>query len=128
MNVKRFLISVLIVSAVFFIFPVMIYALFTRFLGLIPPADFGWEDLLLMIPTTILGGFVFVLIFFLAKGSKIGQNGLLYGFLWFLGFSVVSEVGFWIAFKVSPIIMIAGITSGLNHLINGLIVQRLANV
>ena len=128
MNVKRFVISVLIVSAVFFIFPVMIYGLFTRFLGLIPPADFGWDDLLFMIPTTILGGFVFVLIFFLAKGSKIGQNGLLYGFLWFLGFSVVSEVGFWIAFKFSPIIMIAGITSGLNHLINGLIVERLAEV
>ena len=47
--------------------------------------------------------------------------------LWFLGFSIVSEVGFWIAFKFSPMIMIAGITSGLNHLINGRILEKLPN-
>jgi hypothetical protein len=79
-----------------------------------------------MIPTSILGGFIFVLIFFLAKGSKLGQSGLLYGFLWFLGFSVVSEVGFWIALKYSPIMMIAGITSGLGLLVNGIITERLS--
>ena len=97
-----------------------------RFFGLVPPTDLNWLDLFAMIPTTILGGFVFVLIFFLAKGSKIGQNGLLYGVLWFLGFSVVSEVGFWLALKFSPIMMIAGITSGLGLLINGVIVGRLS--
>ena len=124
MNIKRFVISVLIVSAIFFVFPVIIYGLFMRFFALVPPTDLRWMDLFVMIPTTILGGFVFVLIFFLAKGSRIGQNGLLYGVLWFLGFSVVSEVGFWIALKYSPIMMIAGITSGLCHIINGLIVER----
>ena len=97
-----------------------------RFFGLEPPASFGPVDLLIMTPTMILGAFVFVLIFFLAKGSRIGQNGLLYGFLWFLGFSVVSEVGFWIALKYSPVMMIAGITSGLCHLINGVIIQKLS--
>jgi len=78
-----------------------------------------------MIPNSILGAFIFVLIFLLAKGSKLGQSGLLYGVLWFLGYSVVSKVGFWIALKYSPIMMIAGITSGLGHLINGIISERL---
>lgn len=126
MNTKRFVASVLIVSAISFVFPIMVYGLFMRFFALVPPTDLNWLDLFAMIPTTILGGFVFVLIFFLAKGSKIGQNGLLYGVLWFLGFSVVSEVGFWLVFKYSPIMMIAGITSGLGLLINGVIVGRLS--
>jgi len=112
-------------TVIFFVFPIIVYDLFIRFFGLVPPADFGLTDLLVMVPTTILGGFVFVLIFFLAKGSRIGGNGLLYGFLWLLGFSVVSEVGFWLVFKFSPTTMIAGITSGLCHIINGLIVERL---
>jgi len=127
MNVKRFLASVLIVSAIFFVFPIVVYDLFIRFFGLVPPSGFGWADLLIMIPTMILGAFVFVLIFALAKGSKLGRNGLLYGFLWFLGFSVVSEVGFWIALKYSLVMMIGGITSGLCHLVNGIIVERLSN-
>jgi len=126
MNVKRFLTSVLIVSAIFFVFPIVVYGLFIRFFGLVPPSGFGWADLLMMIPTMILGAFVFVLIFVLAKGSKLGRNGLLYGFLWFLGFSVVSEVGFWIALKYSPVMMIAGITSGLCHLVNGIVVEKLS--
>ncbi len=126
MNMKRFIASVLIISVISFVFPIIVYGLFMRFFGLVPPTDFGWLDLFAMIPTTILGGFVFVLIFFLAKGSKIGQNGLLYGVLWFLGFSVVSEVGFWLALKYSPSMMIAGITSGLGLLINGVIVGRLS--
>jgi hypothetical protein len=94
-----------------------------RFFGLVPPTGFRSLDLVFMIPTSILGGFIFVLIFFLAKGSKLGQNGLLYGFLWFLGFSVVSEVGFWIALKYSPIMMVAGVTSGLGLLVNGVITE-----
>ena len=126
MNMKRFIAGVLIVSAIFFVFPIIVYGLFMKLFALVPPTDLGWVDLFIMIPTNILGGFVFVLIFFLAKGSKLGQNGLLYGVLWFLGFSVVSEVGFWIVLKYSAIMMIAGITSGLCHIINGLIVERLS--
>jgi hypothetical protein len=123
---KRFISAVLIVSVIFFIFPIPVYDLFMRFFGLVPPAGFRPLDLVFMIPTSILGSFIFVLIFFLAKGSKLGQNGLLYGFLWFLGFSVVGEVGFWIALKYSPVMMIAGITSGLGYLVNGIIVERLS--
>ena len=125
MNKKRFVACVLIVSVIFFVFPILVYEFFIRFFGLVPPTGLRTLDLVFMIPTSILGSFIFVLIFFLAKGSKLGQNGLLYGFLWFLGFSVVSEVGFWIALKYSPIMMIAGITSGLGHLVNGIIVERL---
>ena len=125
MNRKRFIACVLIVSVIWLIFPIPVYGLFMRFFGLVPPAGFRTLDLLFMIPTSFLGGFIFVLIFFLAKGSKLRQNGLLYGFLWFLGFSVVSEVGFWIALKYSPIMMIAGITSRLGHLVNGFITERL---
>ena len=125
MNMKGFITSVLIVSAIYFISPIITYGLFMRFFGLVPPSGFGWSDLFIMIPINILGGFVFVLIFYLARGSIIGQNGLLYGFLWFLGFSVVSEVGFWIALKYSAIMMVAGVASGLGHLINGVIVERL---
>jgi hypothetical protein len=126
MNKIKFILCVLIVSVIWLIFPVPVYGLFMRFFGLVPPAGLRTLDLLFMIPTSILGGFIFVLIFFLAKGSKLGQSGLLYGFLWFLGFSVVSEVGFWIALKYSPIMMIAGITSGLGHLVNGIITERLS--
>ena len=126
MNKKRFIACVLIVSVIWLIFPIPVYGLFVRFFGLVPPTGFGSLDLVFMIPTSILGGFIFVLMFFLAKGSKLGQNGLLYGFLWFLGFSVVGEVGFWIVLKYSPIMMIAGITSGLGYLVNGIITERLS--
>ncbi len=125
MNMKRFFASVILVSASWFIFPIITYGLFERFFGLVPPAGFGWADLLIMIPINVLGAVVFSLIFFLAKGSKIGESGLLYGFLWLLGFSVVSEVGFWLVFKFSPIIMIAGITCGLGAVINGVVVEKL---
>jgi ABC-type multidrug transport system permease subunit len=122
-NKKRLIGCVLIVSVVWLVFPIPVYGLFMRFFGLVPPTGFRSLDLVFMIPTSILGGFIFVLIFFLAKGSKLGQNGLLYGFLWFLGFSVVSEVGFWIALKYSPIMMVAGVTSGLGLLVNGVITE-----
>jgi hypothetical protein len=126
MNKKKFIACVLIVSVIWLTFPIPVYGVFMRFFGLVPPTGFRSLDLVFMIPTSILGGFIFVLIFFLAKGSKLGQNGLLYGLLWFLGYSVVSEVGFWIALKYSPTMMIAGITPGLGHLVNGIITERLS--
>jgi hypothetical protein len=126
MNKKKFIICVLIVSVIWLIFPIPVYGLFVRFLGLVPPTGFRSLDLAFMIPTSILGAFIFVMMFFLAKGSKLGQNGFLYGVLWFFGYSIVSEVGFWIALKYSPVMMIAGITSGLGHLVNGIITERLS--
>ena len=125
MNKKRFIVCVLVVSVIWVVFPIPVYGLFERFFGLVPPAGFRTLDLVFMIPTSILGGLVFVLIFSLARGSKLARSGLLYGLLWFLGFSVVGEVGFWIALKYSPVMMVAGITSGLGHLVNGIITERL---
>jgi hypothetical protein len=93
MNMKKFIVCVLIVSVIWLVFPIPVYGLFMRFFGLVPPTGFRLLDLVFMLPNSILGAFIFVLIFFLAKGSKLGQSGLLYGFLWFLRFSIVSEVG-----------------------------------
>lgn len=126
MNKKRFIISALIVSAIWFIFPMIIYDLFVRFFGLIPPSGLGPIDLIMTIPLVLLHGFAFVLLFFLAKGSKIAQNGLLYGFLWWLGAGVAYEVGFWIVLKYSSITMIAGLTASLCLLIEGIVVERLS--
>ena len=125
MNKKKFIVCVLIVSVIWLTFPISVYGLFMRFFGLVPPTGFRSLDLVFTIPTSILGGFIFVLIFFLAKGSKLGQSGLLYGLLWFFGYSIVSEVRFWITLKYSPVMMTAGITSRLGHLVNGIITERL---
>lgn len=126
MNKKKFIACVSVVSIVWLTFPIPVYGLSMRFFGLVPPASFRTLDLVFMVPNSILGAFIFVLIFSLAKGSKLGQSGLLYGLLWFLGYSIVSEVGFWIALKYSPVMIIVGITSGLGHLINGIITERLS--
>ena len=83
---KRFILAVVIVSVIWLVFPIPAYGIFVRFFGLVPPAGFRGLDLVFMIPTSILGGFIFVLIF----------------------------------------MMIAGITSGLGHLINGIITERLS--
>lgn len=50
------------------------------------PAGFGTKDLVLLFPPKILLAFTFILMFRLAYGSKLAENGPLYGLLWFLGF------------------------------------------
>lgn len=77
------------------------------------PTGFGPKDLLLLFPIKILFAFVFVVMFQLSRGSKLANNGLLYGFLWFLGFSVPQEVGFWLVFKYEAVTAYAGLSSGL---------------
>lgn len=125
MNTKKFLISVIVVSIIWFILPAIVYAIFVKFCGLIPPSEFATKDLIILIPIAFLHGFAFVLLFFLSKGSAIARNGLLYGFLWWLGYGVVSEVGFWIVLKFPVIMMVAGVTANLTLLINGVIVEKL---
>ena len=125
MNTKRFIISVLIVSSIWFIFPMIVYTLYLQFFGLTPPSGFMPIDLIISIPLAFIHGFAFVLLFFFAKGSRIAQNGLLYGFLWWLGTSVVFEVGFWLVLKFSLVTMLAGLTAGLCLLIEGTIVEKL---
>ena len=71
MNTKRFIISVLIVSVIWFIFPIIVYSLFVQFFDLTPPGGFSTIDLVISIPLSFTHGFAFVLIFFLAKGSRL---------------------------------------------------------
>ncbi len=122
---RKFLISVIVVSITWFILPACVYAVFVKFCGLIPPDEFTSKDLIISIPIAFLHGFAFVLLFFLSKGSAIARNGLLYGFLWWLGYGIVSEVGFWIVLKFPAIMMVAGVTANLTLLINGIIVEKL---
>jgi hypothetical protein len=77
------------------------------------PAGFGAKDLVLMFPTKILLAFIFIFMFRLSTGSKLAENGPLYGLLWFLGFSVPQEVGFWLVFKYEVVTAYAGLLSGL---------------
>ena len=77
------------------------------------PEGFGPIDLVLMFPTKILLAFIFIFMFRLSAGSKLSENGPLYGLLWFLGFSVPSEVGFWLVFKYEVVTFYAGLISGL---------------
>ena len=125
MKTKKFLISVIVVSIIWCILPACVYAVFAKFFGLIQPGQFTSKDLIIMVPIAFLHGFAFVLLFFLSKGSAIARNGLLYGFLWWLGYGIVSEVGFWIVLKFPAIMMIAGVTANLTLLINGIIVEKL---
>ena len=126
MRIKKFFISLTVVSIIWFVLPTIIYTLFIKFGGLVPPSEFATKDLAILIPIAFLHGFAFVALFFLSEGSKIARNGLLYGFLWWLGSGVVAEVGFWIVFRFPIIMMIAGITANLTHLINGIIVEKLS--
>jgi hypothetical protein len=87
----------------------MSYALFR-----VPaPAGFGSKDLVLLFPPKILLAFIFIFMFRLAAGSKLAGNGPLYGLLWFLGFSVFSEVGMLVVFKYEVTTFYAGLSSGL---------------
>jgi len=126
MKSKKFLISVIVVSIIWFILPTCVYAIFIKFCGLVPPSEFTSKDLIILIPIAFLHGFAFVLLFFLSTGSAIARNGLLYGFLWWLGSGIVSEVGFWMVFKFPVIMMVAGVTANLSHLINGFVVEKLS--
>ncbi|OGB99971.1 hypothetical protein A2V82_09720 [candidate division KSB1 bacterium RBG_16_48_16] len=77
------------------------------------PAGFGTKEVVILFLLKILFDSDFILMFRLSRGSKLAENGPLYGLLWFLGFSVPSEVGFWLVFKYKVAIVYAGLLSGL---------------
>jgi hypothetical protein len=77
------------------------------------PAGLSSRDLILLFPIKVLFDSIFVFMFRLSAGSKLAENGLLYGFLWFLGFSVPQEIGFWLVYKYAVITAYAGLLSGL---------------
>jgi len=73
------------------------------------PAGFGTKEVVILFLLKILFDSDFILMFRLSRGSKLAENGPLYGLLWFLGFSVPSEVGFWLVFKYKVGIVYAGL-------------------
>lgn len=77
------------------------------------PPGFGFTELILQFLIKILFDSVFVLMFRLAAGSRLARNGVLYGLLWFLAFSVPQEIGFWLVFKYEVVTAYAGLLSGL---------------
>jgi hypothetical protein len=77
------------------------------------PAGFSSTELVLLFLIKILFDLIFVLMFRFSRGSKLAENGPLYGVLWFLGFSVPQEVGFWLVFKYEVVTAYAGLLSGL---------------
>jgi hypothetical protein len=87
----------------------MSYSLF----GAPAPAGFSTKVLVILFLLKFLFDFIFILMFRLSRGSKLTENGLYYGFLWFLGFSVPNEVGFWLVFNYEVVIVYAGLLSGL---------------
>jgi hypothetical protein len=90
------------------------------------PAGFGLKELIILFLLKILFDFIFIIMFRLSRGSQLAENGPLYGFLWFLGFSVPAEVGFWLVFKYEVAIAYAGLLSGLvSFPIKGWIVKKI---
>ena len=90
------------------------------------PAGFGPKDLVLMFPSNILRVFIFIFMFRLSTGSKLAENGPLYGLLWFLGFSIPGEVGMWLVFKYEAITFYAGLLTGLLSFLSwGWIVKKI---
>jgi hypothetical protein len=77
------------------------------------PAGFGFKELVVLFLIKILFDFIFILMFRLSAGSKLAANGPLYGLMWFLGFSVPQEIGFWLVFKYEVVTAYAGLLSGL---------------
>jgi len=99
-----------------------VYPLF----GAPAPAGFGMKELVILFLLKLLFDFIFILMFRLSRGSKLAENGPLYGFLWFLGFSVPNEVGFWLVLKYEIVIAYAGLLSGLvTFPIKGWIVKKI---
>jgi len=90
------------------------------------PAGFGTKELVILFLLKVLFDFIFILMFRLSRGSKLAENGALYGFLWFLGFSFPNEVGFWLVFKYEAVTAYAGLLSGLvSFPIKGWIVKKI---
>jgi len=89
------------------------------------PAGLSFKELVPLFLLKILFDSIFVVMFRLSAGSKLAENGPLYGLLWFLGFSVPQEVGFWLVFKYEVATAYAGLLSGLvTFPIKGWIVKK----
>jgi len=88
----KVILSIIFVSAIIFIVPILVYGLASVVAGLKTPEGASPAQFLLSVLVSKIGtAIAFVLIFYFARNSLSGQ-WLLYAFLWWLMF-VIGEVG-----------------------------------
>ncbi len=92
MNMTKILLSTILVLAVIYIVPFIVYGLFSTLIGAKMPEGVSPMMFLLSVLISKLGtAIAFVLIFYFARHSLSG-HWLLYAFIWWLMF-VIGEVG-----------------------------------
>jgi hypothetical protein len=124
MNMKTVILCFLLVLAVVFVVPVVVYAAFSAVTGLQPPGDSPMMFLLGVFISKAGMAAAFVLLFYFARSSLSGQ-WLLYAAIWWLMFAV-GEVGQAIGPNYSWLDAIAGIISETIYLpLSAYLVSRL---
>ena len=89
---EKVILSIVLVLAIIYIVPFLVYGLASVVAGLKPPAGVSPRQFLISVLVSKIGtAIAFVLIFYFARGSLSGQ-WLLYALLWWLMF-VIGEVG-----------------------------------
>lgn len=84
--------SIMLVLAIIYIIPFLVYGIFSAVAGLKPPEGASPLKFLVSVFVSKVGtAIAFVLIFYMARGSLSGQWPL-YAFIWWLMF-VIGEVG-----------------------------------
>ena len=88
----KVILSIVLVLAIIYIVPLVVYGLATVVAGLKPPEGASPAQFLISVLVSKIGtAIAFVLIFHCARGSLTGQ-WLLYAFVWWLMF-VIGEIG-----------------------------------
>ena len=129
----KIILNIVLVLAIIFIMPILVYGLASVVGGLQPPEGASPAQFLISVLVSKIGtAIVFVLIFYFARNSLSGR-WLLYGFLWWLMF-VLGEVGQAIGPNYSWTEAVAGVISETiylplsAYLTNRLIGSKLKNV
>ena len=87
----KIIISTILVLAVIYIIPVIVYGIFSSVTGLKTPEGSPLLFLLSVLVSKVGTAIAFVLIFYFARNT-FGNNWLLYAFIWWLMY-VIGEVG-----------------------------------
>jgi hypothetical protein len=121
----KVVLSIILILAVIYIIPFIVYGIFSAIAGLKPPGGVSPLTFLLSVFVSKVGtAIAFVLIFYFARSSFDGK-WLLYAFIWWLMF-VIGEVGQALAPNYSWKEAFAGIISETIYLpISAYLVDRL---
>lgn len=96
----KIILTVMLVLAIIYIVPFLVYSLFTVIAGLKPPEDASPAQFLMSVFVSKAGtAMAFVLIFYFGRSSLSGQWPL-YAFIWWLMFTI-GEIGQAIGAKYS---------------------------